>query len=376
MSVLIVLPAFNEAATIAHVASVVSNGLLMAGHAEHSEILLVDSDSTDDTVNQFRKATGTISKKIMVTDASLRGKGRNLLEAFAYFVDSPHIFCLVIDSDLKSIEPSWVSQYLKALTLGADFVIPCYKRSMYEGSATNHFVVPALYALTGRFIRQPIAGDFGLSKPFVQSLLSRNYHPDTKRYGIDVFMTYSAIETGRRISSVALSQKVHKPSFPMLATMFPQIANSLLSQAQHYPYAPRHVREELPVGNQSLVPAEFPHRAAAMAMRAQASATFLALADVISLPDVYDLAISDIRQKGGITAATWAQVLAHAITAPSPSDTSALACLLELYKIRVVSFWLEVDGGSPHDAEIIVLHQTRLTARAYDCFAGVHENTH
>lgn len=99
---------------------------------------------------------------------------------------------------------------------------------------TKHFAYPLIYSFFGKDIRQPIAGDFALSKRLVEYIRKENILFETKRYGIDIFITMQAIRFSGLVEQIKLNQKVHKPSFPKLKIMFPQVASSAIEMLRGF----------------------------------------------------------------------------------------------------------------------------------------------
>jgi len=81
----------------------------------------------------------------------------------------------VVDSDLRSITPEWIDLLLRpVLHAGFDFVAPYYHRHKYDGTITNSIVYPFTRALYGFRLRQPIGGEFGLSRRVMSRYLERS----------------------------------------------------------------------------------------------------------------------------------------------------------------------------------------------------------
>jgi hypothetical protein len=91
-----------------------------------------------------------------------------------------------------------------------------------------------LYALLKVNIRQPIGGDFSFSPRLARYWLGMAWEKDTRQYGIDIFMTTSALLNGFKVCQVALGSKVHKPSAPKLGAMFTQVITTLFSNISRY----------------------------------------------------------------------------------------------------------------------------------------------
>jgi hypothetical protein len=140
-----------------------------------------------------------------------------------------------VDADLESIGPDWIDELASpVIRQGADYVTPVYARNEYDGAITNHLCYPLIYGLLGREIRQPIGGDFGLSTRFAESVLAREWELTTYEYGIDIFLTLSALLGGFRMGQTRLGAKIHKPSAPKLGPMITQVLTTLFSMlVQH-----------------------------------------------------------------------------------------------------------------------------------------------
>ena len=93
------------------------------------------------------------------------GKGAALRTIFE-IADALQVQALVVvDSDLRSIVPEWIELLAGPILKGGyDFVAPLYARYKYDGTITNTVTYPLTRALYGHRIRQPIGGDFGVSR--------------------------------------------------------------------------------------------------------------------------------------------------------------------------------------------------------------------
>jgi glycosyltransferase involved in cell wall biosynthesis len=345
MNILVGIPSYNEGNTIKNVVEVID-----ASFKELNipvEIFLIDSASEDDTVEIFQSIL-TINKKHLILSSSLeRGKGKNVFLFFDYFIKKNADFAMLFDADLTSIEPIWIKKYLEKLTQGYDLVLPEYKRKKFEGSATNHLVFPILYAL-GDYIRQPLAGDFGISKNLVKELLAHKHHSDANKYGIDIFITYIALYKGLKFASVKLDQKIHKPSFPNLPLIFEQVLNSLQFLLRKYPF--RHVGEvALAAENNSTLNAEYVQKKAANELRDKAL-------DALKI-NLLEYKENDLRllieraiESGNLKQNDWCEVLLF-ILKLKELDSLTSSILTNLYIVRIVSFWEEIEDRSPEEVE-------------------------
>jgi hypothetical protein len=143
---------------------------------------------------------------------------------------------VVVDSDLRSIVPEWIELLAGPILKGGyDFVAPLYARHKYDGTITNTVTYPVTRALYGHRIRQPIGGDFGVSGDLIRYYLEQDsWTPDVARFGIDIWMTTTALTGGFAVCQTRLGSKIHDPKDPGsdLGPMFRQVVGTLLSMAR------------------------------------------------------------------------------------------------------------------------------------------------
>jgi hypothetical protein len=245
------IPSFQNAATVGHVVRTVAEGAdRLLGL--RTLVLNADGGSTDGTREAAVASSVPASVRVLSTTyEGVPGKGtavRAVLEA-AQLVGAR--CCLTVDADLRSIEPWWVQRLAgPVLEGGADYVVPLYLRHKYDGTITNTLAYPMTRALYGARVRQPIGGDFGLSRALVARLLSKPvWESDVARFGIDVWMTTTALCEGFRVVQANLGPKVHDARDPAatLGPMFQQVVGTLFSLLAVYPWRWRQVRGSQPV---------------------------------------------------------------------------------------------------------------------------------
>jgi len=245
------IPSFQNAATVGHVVRTVGEGAdRLLGL--RTLVLNADGGSTDGTREAAVASPVPASVRVLSTTyEGVPGKGtavRAVLEA-AQLVGAR--CCLTVDADLRSIEPWWVQRLAgPVLEGGADYVVPLYLRHKYDGTITNTLAYPMTRALYGARVRQPIGGDFGLSRALVARLLSKPvWESDVARFGIDVWMTTTALCEGFRVVQANLGPKVHDARDPAatLGPMFQQVVGTLFSLLAVYPWRWRQVRGSQPV---------------------------------------------------------------------------------------------------------------------------------
>lgn len=228
--VAVCVPTFNEADMIEITVKKIDAGLYK--YAKNFETCIVNCDnSTDETGKIFQKIE-TKAKKIYIKSKEI-GKGINLINFFNYCKKEKIDYAITLDADVISMQDIWIKNFLNELiNQKANYVVPSYKRSRFEGSTTNHFAYPLIYSLTGMHIRQPIGGDFAFDKNYIDYIVKQPYNESIKKYGIDIFMTLNAVYGNFNIKTLELGEKIHKPSFNKMYNMFGEVLNGAVYTIQ------------------------------------------------------------------------------------------------------------------------------------------------
>ena len=222
------IPSYNEGKNISFVAEQVDLGLQKYYPKKKAIIINVDGGSADNTRNYFLNAK-TKTKKKSFCRKGVSGKGNVFKMLFEFLKENKIRAAMVVDSDLKSINPEWVKLMIGPVFKGYDYCTPLYSRHKYDGTITNNIVYPIVYGLFGMDIRQPIGGDFSFSGRMPNYWLKQEWRESTGQFGIDNFMTTSAIMGNFKICQIGLGAKIHKPSAPNLGRMFIEVIDTLFS---------------------------------------------------------------------------------------------------------------------------------------------------
>jgi glucosylglycerate synthase len=249
--ILIGIPSYNNARTIGHVVRAVQAGL--AKYFPGHKAVLVNSDggSRDGTMDVVRSTRIEDQAAILVhhrTDSipviatpyeGIPGKGSAFRAIFEIADALDAKACAVVDSDLRSITPEWVELLIKPiLQEESEFVAPLYHRHKFDGTITNSIVYPLTRALYGRRVRQPIGGDFGFSGKLARFYLSKDvWETDVARFGIDIWMTTTAVANGFSVSQSFLGAKIHDTKDPGadLSAMLYQVVSATFGLMETYP---------------------------------------------------------------------------------------------------------------------------------------------
>ncbi len=240
--IVIGIPTYFSENTIAHVIETVAKGLDKYFHDYKSVIFISEGCSTDDTreIAQSVDISEYNIEKIVAVYRGIPGKGSALRAVFEVAEFLKVKAAAVFDSDLKSITPEWVKNVLDPIFEGYDFVAPYYKRYKYDGTITNTIAYNLTRALYGKRIRQPIGGDFGLSLELIKHYLDQDvWETEVAKFGIDIWMTTSAIICGCNLCQARLGAKIHNEKDPAkdLSGMFREVVGTIFNlMEQHEDY--------------------------------------------------------------------------------------------------------------------------------------------
>jgi len=376
--ILVGIPSYNNARTIGHVVRAAAAGL--REHFPGAKSIIVNSDggSTDGTQEIVAGTDQAETEKILVTHPSLPvakivtpyhgipGKGSAFRTIF-HIADRLGVrACAVVDSDLRSIQPAWFQLLLGPVMDGrVDYVAPLYWRHKLDGTITNGIVYPLTRALYGRRIRQPIGGDFGFSGDLARTYLSKPvWETDVARFGIDIWMTTTAVAEGFRVGQAFLGAKIHDAKDPGgdLTPMMTQVVGSCFALVGTYADAWPKVRGSDPVPVFGEPQAA---RAEPIAVNVERMRSIFAQG-LEDLGEIWGKILPDalLAGLGAIAAAPpsdfrvpdplWAEVVYRFALAHHrgilPRD-HLLSSLIPLYLGRTASFFLEMWDAEPEEVE-------------------------
>ncbi len=235
------IPSFNNRSTIKHVVEIASRGLKEYFPKMRSCIVNSDGGSSDGTEGSFYSANSMGLDLLSFKYTGISGKGsamRSILRLASRLDARAVVF---LDSDLRSVEPFWIERLAgPIIDLDASYVAPYYIRHKYDGTITNSICYPLTTSLYGRKVRQPIGGDFGVGREMIDYYMSvpeETWNSDISRFGIDIWMTTSAInEASGKIYQAALGSKIHDVKDPgkQLGNMFREVVGTLFDLMEKY----------------------------------------------------------------------------------------------------------------------------------------------
>lgn len=378
VDLLVGIPSFNNARTIGHVVRAAAAGFAKYFPGRKAVIVNSDGGSSDGTSEIVTGADFSSPGRILVSRPltpvhkivtpyqGVPGKGSAFRTICAIAERLRAKACAVVDSDLRSITPGWIELLLGPVLEGFDFVAPLYLRHKYDGTITNSIVYPLTRALYGREVRQPIGGDFGFSGRVASHYLTKPvWESDVARFGIDIWMTTTAIADGFRICQSFLGAKIHDAKDPGadLAGMLVQVVSSVFDLMETYAdrWAPVTAAEEVPLFG-------FPHGVGLEPIHVNVERMIGILRQGASdLREVWEKALppEDLAALAAVAEATpfhfpdplWVRVVygfAAAYRRRSLPRDQLLRSLVPLYLGRTASFVLQTAESSAEDVEHVI----------------------
>jgi glycosyltransferase involved in cell wall biosynthesis len=382
------IPSYGNAETIGFVVRAATAGMVQ--YFPDLKPILVNSDggSPDDTprVAISTESPEYIEKIILVsprhklqrisfTYQGASGKGTAVRALFEVARELEVKAMVMVDSDLRSIAPEWIELLAGPILKGGyDFVAPLYARHKYDGTITNAIAYPLTRALYGARIRQPIGGEFAISGDLVQRYLELDSFDDlTARFGIDVWMTHSALNEGFAVCQTRLGAKIHDAKDPAsdLGPMFRQVVGTLFNLAGHYQDRWLRVRGSHPIpeyGFERVIAPEVVEVSHAKLIDAFETARLSqarAWAELLApeqLERVISLEVPPQPAAFHFPAELWIRCLYDALIAyhrPGVDREQLLAALTPLYFGRTAGFIAETGEMTTDQAERVIEAQAR-----------------
>jgi glucosylglycerate synthase len=361
---LVGIPSFNNAATVAHVARTVAAGLRTHFPDATPVIVNADGGSRDGTSDVIAASTDGLPT-ITGTYIGPPGKGSAFRAIFEVALELGVEACAVVDSDLRSITPAWIDRLISPIRGGtADYVTPLYARHKFDGTITNNVAYPLTRALYGLRLRQPIGGEFGFSLELARDFVAgaafggtNVWDTDVARFGIDIYMTTTALVRGKRIVQAFLGAKIHDPKDPGadLAPMFTQVVSTAFRLAVANPDAWKSIRGSKPteiVGSIDPVEPEAVNASVEILQRKYAAGR-------AEHQRTWDQILSK-PVPNRVDDAAWARIVYDFLLASKqrPAETQRyVGALVPLYFARVASFIDEAKDLDTEQAEALVERQ-------------------
>lgn len=382
------IPSRNVAHTIAYVLKQVATGLNRYYGGRKSSIIVCDGLSSDGTVDVVRALSSRLEVPVtIIPNLRAPGKGsavRTIIELVSNYSDADVL--LLIDSDLRSIVPEWIPLLVEA-SVECGFASPLYRRHRFDATITNFVARPLTSMAYGVDLKQPIGGDFGLSRGLVDILANSILWvsaPWIQLFGVDIFLTHTALANNIGVCEALLKAKIHEAKDPSrsLKDMFIEVTGSLFTVLIEYrdSWIHRHVAEleEPPLIKEPEAPGIQPWEVKMDLENTRKNyhhglSEYRSYYEGILSRETYSMLYSNKTYSEGVDGDLWSRIVAEFFKAftREPSVTMREALLETLYPLwqgRLYRYYSEAAELSDDEVEELFLKEVELFLDKRECF--------
>jgi len=224
--------------TIAKVVKTIDNALSKYYSKQTSLILCSDGFSSDKTKTAFNDVK-TITEKKFLTEKGKRGKGSAVKTIIQRAKMHGSMIVLLIDGDHLSLKEEWIKKMIDpVLKNEQDIVVPNYIQDKNDSLISNHLIYPLTKTLFNVNLRNPMAGEFCISKKSYMNLLNSKFFPSDS--GLDIFITLTGLCENLNFAEVKLGIKDHASSKKYarpedsIMPMFNQVLREFIQLIRYY----------------------------------------------------------------------------------------------------------------------------------------------
>ena len=241
--IVVIIPSYFPGPVVQNVINTVDLGLTKYFPDKKNLIVIVDSSDLHTKNLIISSCKDIVNNSNCIFSSKRITKGSAIFKGFLVAARCSAKAVLMVDSDLKSISPEWINIFLKPIIdQRVDFVGPKYIRDKYDSLITNHIIYPFFEAKLKCKLRQPIGGEFAFSEKLLNFYMQKkSFHDEVYRFGIDVWLSFTAVVNNFKISQVYLGTKNHgvtikNPTRPeeSLGTMFLEVTKTLFDLLVYY----------------------------------------------------------------------------------------------------------------------------------------------
>lgn len=374
--------------TVLNVLNVINEGLYRYFPDYNLAIVVCEggsSDGTMDAIDLFRPYQSV--HKIVTHDITSGGKGAGVMTILECAHHANAKCVVLMDGDLLSIKPGWVHTIANPIKYGrADLTVPYYVRDKNDGVITNNLVYPFTRSLYGIDIRQPIAGEFALSRNLYETLREHPLFPPD--FGVDIFIVTVAAAEGMAVKEGLYSLKIHESTTryldpeKFLVPMFRKVTGRMFELASYYEdywkNRPKSLHSKF--YRESFSKQPIPVKIDIESMKLSFEKEFAQNKDIIKqyLPDSVASAVEKVIRSGnGIDAELWAEVVYNYAAAykdanSEPEKYLLLDSLKTLWIGRFVSYAVHTKEMDINQAETVLQQQAETFEDKFDYLVSIY----
>jgi hypothetical protein len=377
-------------ATVLNVLNVINEGLYRYFPNYKKAIVVCcakSSDKTDEAVGLFQPYNSV--EKIVTRDITDGGKGTGVMTIFEIAHEADAKSVVLIDGDLLSVKPGWIETIANPIIYGrADLTVPYYIRDKNDGVITNNLVYPFTRALYGIDIRQPIAGEYAISRNLYELL--RNHPLFPHDFGVDIFILTVAAAEGLYVKEGLFSLKIHESTThylepeKFLIPMFRKVTGAMFELAKYYEeywrsrpafWRTRFYRECF---SQKPIPVRINISEMKKCFKSEFESTKNTMKSYLPDSIMNDLD-KIVNNNENFDSELWAEVVYNYTNAWKNTNTESdkyllLETLKTLWIGRFVSYATEVKDMDMNEAETVIQKQAEIFEEKFDYLRSIYQD--
>ncbi|HEY7097806.1 MAG TPA: hypothetical protein VH437_13860 [Terriglobales bacterium] len=221
VDILVGLPTYNDAKTVAQVVQAIRTGLLNYFPRQRAAIINVDGGSRDPSQDLVRAASISDLQHLSNIHAlrtlhciSTRYEGgpasgialRTILSAAELLRAK---VCAVFSADSTNTEPEWIGRLLSPVVKdNYDLITPTYRRNKFDGMLVQNLVYPMNRAVYSKRIREPYPTEFAFSGRLGSYFAAQDiWSQDVGKEGAGIYLTIAAITGNFRLGQSFIGTK-------------------------------------------------------------------------------------------------------------------------------------------------------------------------
>jgi len=377
--------------TVLNVLNVINEGLYRYFPDHNMAIVVskaVSKDNTDEAIGLFQPYNNI--NLIVTDDITDGGKGAGVMTIFEIAHEVNAKCVVLMDGDLLSIKPGWIQTIANPVVYGrADLTVPYYIRDKNDGVITNNLVYPFTRTLYGIDIRQPIAGEFALSKNLYEILRQHPLFPPD--FGVDIFIVTSAAAEGLYVKEGLFSLKIHESTThylepeKFLIPMFRKVTKSMFELARYYEnyWVNRPRCWQSKFYRESFSKNPIPVQINIDDMEKSFHREYHSIKEKIAqyVPNEIATELDHIVNNGNdFNADLWAKIVYHFTTSYKHlNDESNVYSLLDSLKTlwigRFVSYARHVEHMDMNGAEKVIQDQAKVFEKQFEYLKNIYQDT-
>jgi hypothetical protein len=220
VDILVGIPTYNNAQTIAPFVQAIQAGILKNFPRERAVIINADGGSRDGTpeailsasIDDVRRVPNLYALRTLHAISTQYASSPSSGAALRTILSAAELLrakaCALVCPDLGAQGECFPTLVRPIYREGFDLVMPTYRRHKFDGLLVSNLLYPMIRAVYGANIREPYPSDFAFSGEFGSQFLAQNAWTDDMRGSFpEMYFTIAAMTGNARIAQAFLGSR-------------------------------------------------------------------------------------------------------------------------------------------------------------------------